>query len=154
MALRAGNAVIVVATESHRESLLPRLRAQGLDIGAAVDGGRYISLDAADTLSTFMINDLPDPARFFKIVGDLMVSAAKAAKGEHPRVAACGECAALLWGQGNVEAAIREEQLWNEIAKTYDVNILCGYPPRNFQSEEDSHIFRRICAEHSAVYSL
>jgi hypothetical protein len=53
-----------------------------------------------------------------------MVSAVKAAMGGYPLVAACGECAALLWAQGNCEATIREEQLWDEIAKTYDVDIL------------------------------
>jgi len=152
-ALKAGNAAIVVATESHRDRLLPRLQADGLDTTAAVVQGRYISLNAADTLSTFMVNDQPDPLRFFKVVGDLILSAANAAKGKHPRVAACGECAPLLLAQGKAEAAIRVEQLWDAIAKTYDVDILCGYPSRGFQHEEDRHIFRRICAEHSAVYS-
>ena len=60
--------MIVVATESHRDSLLPRLQAHGLDIGAAIKQGRYISLDAADTLSTFMVNDQPDPVRFLKVL--------------------------------------------------------------------------------------
>ena len=152
-ALRPENAVIVVATELHRGSLLPRLQAHGLDIGAAIEQGRYISLDAAETLSTFMVNDQPDPVRFLKVTRDLVVAAAKAAKGEHPRVAACGECAPLLWAQGNAEAAIRVEHLWNEIAKTYHVDILCGYPLVSFHSEQDSHIFQRICAEHSAVHS-
>ena len=151
--LKAGNAAIVVATESHRDRLLPRLQAAGLDIAAAVVQGCYISLNAADTLSTFMVNDLPDPLRFFKVVGDLILSAANAAKGEHPRVAACGECAPLLWAQGKAEAAIRVEQLWDQIAKTYDIDILCAYPSRSFHREEDSQIFQRICAEHSAVYS-
>ena len=45
------------------------------------------------------------------------------------------------------------EHLWNEIAKTYDVDILCGYPLGSFQGGMDSHIFQRICAEHSAVHS-
>jgi DNA-binding NarL/FixJ family response regulator len=152
-ALKAGNAAIVVATESHRDSLLPRLRAHGLDIAAAIGQGRYISLNVADTLSTFMVNDLPDPGRFFTIVGDLILSAANAAKVKHPRVAACGECAPLLWAQSKAETAIRVEQLWDEIARTYDVDILCGYPSSGFQREEDRHIFRRICAEHSDVYS-
>jgi hypothetical protein len=71
-ALKAGNGAIVVATESHRDRLLPRLQADGLDIAAAVVQGCYISLNAADTLSTFMVNDLPDPLRFFKVVGDLV----------------------------------------------------------------------------------
>jgi hypothetical protein len=53
-----------VATESHRDSLLLRMRARGLDIAAAVDEGRYIALDAPDTLSTFMVNDQPAPSIF------------------------------------------------------------------------------------------
>ena len=92
-ALRAGNAAIVVSTESHRDSLLPRLQAYGLDVGAAIEQGRYIALDAADALPTFMLNGMPDPVRFMKILGDLVATAAKAGKGEHTRVAIFGECA-------------------------------------------------------------
>ncbi len=149
-ALKTGNAVIVIATESHRDRLLPRLQAHGLDIGAAIEQGRYISLDAADTLSTFMVNDQPDPVRFSKVTGDLIVGAAKAAKGERPRVAACGECSPLLWAQGNAEAAVRLEYLWDGIAKTYDVDVFCGYTLGSFQGGIGSQIFQRICAEHSA----
>jgi CheY-like chemotaxis protein len=151
-ALRAGNAAIVVATESHRDRLLPRLQSHGLDIGAAIEQGTYISLDAAGTLSTFMVNDLPDPARFLQAAANLFAAAVKAAKGEHPRVSVCGECDPPLWKLGNGQAAIRLEQLWNEVAKTYDIDILCGYPLGSFHGKQDSHIFQRICAEHSAVY--
>jgi CheY-like chemotaxis protein len=152
-ALKSGSAAIVIATESHRDSLLLRLQAHGLDIGAAIEQGRYISLDAADTLSTFMVNDQPDPVRFQKAVSDTIVAAAKAVKGERLRVVACGECAPLLWARGNAEAAIRVEHLWDELAKTYNLDTLCGYPLDSFQSEPDSLIFQRICAEHSAVHS-
>ena len=69
-ALKAGNAAIVVATESRRNSLLRRLQGLGLDIGAAIEQGRYIALDAADMLSTFMIHDVPDPVRFLNVSGD------------------------------------------------------------------------------------
>ena len=152
-ALKAGNAVIVVATESHRDGLLPRLQAHGLDIGAAIEQGRYISLDAADTLSTFMVEGLPDPTRFLRVASDLVVTAAKAAKGDHPRVAVCGECAPILWAQGKADAAIRLEHLWDEVAKSYDVDILCGYPLGSFQGGMGSHIFDKLCAAHSAVHS-
>jgi len=152
-ALKAGDAVIVVATESHRESLLPRLQTHGLNIGAAIEQGIYISLDAADTLSTFMVNSMPDPVRFLKVAGDLVMAAAKAAKGEYPRVAACGECAPLLWAQGNAEAAIRLEHLWDDIAKSHNIRVLCGYPLDSFQGGMGSHIFARLCAAHSVVHS-
>ena len=152
-ALKAGNAVIVVATESHRDSLLPRLQAYGLDIGAVIEQGRYISLDAAETVSTFMVNDLPDPGKFLRVTGDLIAEAAKAVKVEPARVAACGECAPLLWAQGKAEAAIRLEHLWDEIAKSHGLDVLCAYPLGSFQGGMDSHIFERICAEHSVVHS-
>jgi CheY-like chemotaxis protein len=152
-ALKAGNAAIVVATESHRDSLLPRLQAHGLDIGAAIEQGRYIALDAADTVSKFMLNDLPNPAPFLELAGTLIATVAKSASGEHPRVAVCGECDPPLWTLGDGEAAIRLEQLWNVIAMRYDVDILCAYPLSIFDDEQGSHIFQRICAEHSAVHS-
>jgi hypothetical protein len=152
-ALNAGNAVIAVATESHRDSLLLRLRARRLDIGAAIEQGRYISLDASETVSTFMVNDLPDPGKFLKVTGDLIAEAAKAVKVEPARVAACGECAPLRWAQGKAEAAIQLEHLWDEIAKSHGVDVLCAYPLGSFQGGMDSHIVQRICSEHSAVYS-
>ena len=152
-ALRAGNAAIVVSTESHRDSLLPRLQAYGLDIGTAIEQGRYIALDAADTVSKFMLNDVPNPAPFLELAGRLITTAAKSATREHPRVAVCGECDPPLWALGEGEAAIRLEQLWNVIAMRYDVDILCGYPLSIFDDEQGGHIFQRICAEHSAVHS-
>jgi DNA-binding response OmpR family regulator len=79
-ALEAGNAVIVIATESHRKSLLQRLQEHGVDVAAAIEQGRYVSLDVADTLSTFMVNDVPDAARCLKVAGDLVMEAAKAAQ--------------------------------------------------------------------------
>lgn len=152
-ALNAGNAAIVVATEPHRERILQKLQANGLDIPSAINQGRYIALDAAETLSTFMINDLPDPLRFLKIVSDLIVTASRAAKGEYLRVAACGECAPLLWAEGKTEAAIQLEHLWDEVANMYDVDILCGYVMKSFEREPERLIYERICVQHSAVRS-
>src|SRR5437867_6982984 len=83
-ALEAGNAVIVIATEPHRTSLIQRLQAHGADVVTATDQRRYIPLDAAETLATFMVNDVPDPYQFQKAVGDLFAAAAKGANGERP----------------------------------------------------------------------
>jgi DNA-binding NarL/FixJ family response regulator len=152
-ALKAGNAAIVVATESHRDSLLPRLQAYGLDIGTAIEQGRYIALDAADALPTFMLRGMPDSVVFLKLLGDLIGTAAKAAQGEQARVAIFGEMCHVLWAQGNAEAAIQVENLGNQLAKTYDVDILCGYSLSSVQGGMHTRVFERICAEHSAVYS-
>ena len=150
--LEAGNAVIVVATESHRQAFFERLQEHGVDVAAAIEQRRYIPLDVTETLSTFMVNDLPDPFRFQKAVGDLFAAAAKGAKGEHRSVAACGECSPVLWAEGKADAAIQIEHLWDELAKAYDVDTLCGYVLSGFQREQESHICERICAKHSTVY--
>jgi hypothetical protein len=152
-ALEDGNAVIVIATESHRKSLLQRLHEHDVDVAAAIGQGRYISLDVADTLSTFMVNDLPDAARCLKVAGDLVMQAEKAAQREPSHVAVCGECAPILWAQGKADAAIQVEHLWDEIARKLEVDILCGYVLNSFQRKQESHVYERICAEHSAVYS-
>jgi hypothetical protein len=152
-ALEAGDVAIVVATESHRDNLVEKLKAQGLDMDAAIWQGTYISLDAAKTLSTFMVNDMPDSARFFEVVGGLITKAAKAGKREHSRIVACGECAPLLWAEGKANAAIRLEQLCHQLGRTYGIDILCGYRLSDFHGEKDEHVFQSICREHSAIYS-
>src|SRR4029077_11153632 len=107
VALKAGGAAIAVTTESPRDSLVLRLKAQGLDVDAAIQQGTYVQLDPTKTLSTFMVNGMPDAARFFASVGDLIKAAAKAATGESSRVVACGECSPVLWAEGKADAAIR-----------------------------------------------
>jgi DNA-binding NarL/FixJ family response regulator len=152
-ALKAGNAAVVVATKSHWDNLLPRLQAYGLDIGTAIEQGRYIALDAADALPTFMLRGMPDSVLFLKLLGDLIETAANATKGQQARVAIFGEMCHLLWAQGNAEAAIQVEKLGNQLVKTYDVDILCGYSLSSVQGWMKSPIYEKICAEHSAVYS-
>jgi DNA-binding NarL/FixJ family response regulator len=79
-ALKVGKAVILIATDLHQRGLLQRLQARGMDVAALVDQKRYISLDVADSLPTFMVDDSPDPVRVAKAVRDPIVEAAKAAK--------------------------------------------------------------------------
>ena len=100
-----------------------------------------------------MVNDLPDPVLFSKVTGNLVARTAKSVEGDHARVAACGECAPLLWERGNAEGAVRLERLWDEIARSYGVQVLCGYPQSSFQGPTEGDTFDRICAEHSSVLS-
>lgn len=152
-ALKNGNAAILIATEAHREKLLASLHAYGLDVRAAIEQGRYTALDNAETISTFMVNDLPDPAQFLRVTGDLIKRTAKSVGGEHARIAACGECAPLLWESGNTEGAVRLERLWDDVARSYGIQVLCGYPLGSFRGGTGSYEFERICAEHSRVFS-
>jgi hypothetical protein len=98
-ALAAGDAAIVVASRSHREALVDRLAAYGSGMSRAAGEGRYISLDADDTLAKFMIEGCPDATRFAVAIGGIVADAAAACKTGH--VAIFGEAVAILWAEGS-----------------------------------------------------
>lgn len=49
------------------------------------------------------------------------------ASGHHRKVRLFGEMVSLLWTTGNTEAALRLEELWNEVTEAYRVALLCTY---------------------------
>ena len=150
-ALGAGDAAVVIATREHREGLAARLRIRGLDTGMAIAQGRYILLDAAETLARIAPGGSPDRVRFAEIVGGVMARAMTVPEGEPRRIAAFGEMVALLWADGKPDAAICLEQLWNGLAKTYSFHLRCAYPMSSFCREEHGDLLLKVCAEHSAV---
>ena len=125
----------VIATESHLQTILQRLEADGVDVVGAIDERRYIPLDVDETLSTFMVKDKPDPVRFQKAVGNLF-SVAKGEKGEDRRVAACGETAPTAWAEGKAEDAVQIEHFWVAMYRLHDVeNVWCYLLQRQPDSE-------------------
>lgn len=103
--LRSRNVAIVVATESHRVLILQRLRTDPVNVDIAAKQRRYIPVDAAEMLSTFMVHGIPDPARCAKALGDLITGADKGPTKGDPRVAICEECcnsSTLCSGDGNL----------------------------------------------------
>lgn len=150
-ALRAGDSVVILATEDHRDGLESRLRASEIDVAKVSAQGRYISLDAAETLEKFMVGAHPDPVRFSEMTKNLFESATPSAQGTTPHIFAFGEMVAVLWASGNSEGALRLEQLWNEALRIYPLTLRCAYPMTGFNRGDDGHLFRKICSEHSDV---
>jgi DNA-binding NarL/FixJ family response regulator len=150
-ALDAGHAVVLVASGPRRQEIDQRLRASGVDVDRALEDGRYLPTDLEDMLSTFIVEGRLDEARFLNTATTLLMKASKASDGALRRVAACGDATATVWRQGNASAAIRLEQLWDQFARTWNVDIFCGYATPEPGHDEES--FRRICALHSAVHA-
>ena len=139
-ALNAGNPAIALVAESHRGSLLHKLRAHGVDVDAAAQEGSYVSLDAAEDL---------DPERFVEIVRSAIEATTKTGKTGHSRVAFCGERAGRLWAQGNAEAAIHIERFCEELTTKYNIDILCGYPSGSLAADYGKEAFNAVYASHS-----
>jgi len=152
-ALGTGHSVIALLTDSGREQVHLRLQARGVDVESAARQGRYVWLDVATALSSFMVDGWPDEARFWSVVHPLAMQAARASKAEHPRIAAFGECAPGLLRDGKAAAAIRLEQLWDDACRTYEMDTFCGYLMDVPRSGEHGGVFQEICAAHSAIYS-
>lgn len=152
-ALNGGSAVVVFASESHRNRLISRLQASGIDMTAAINQRRYVPLDAVDILSKFMVDDLPDPIRLFKVLSELIATVSSGIGGGHTPIVACGGLAPVLLSQGKPESAIRLEQLWDQVVKRYGFDTICTYSRNSFEREQDRDAFQRICGLHSSVHS-
>ena len=86
VALDNGNASLVIATESHRAHLLQKLRADAVDVDAAVERGLLILLDVADSLSTFTVDTPTDENRSARMPY-MIVEAVRRAEERHLHVA-------------------------------------------------------------------
>lgn len=138
---------VIIATRAHREGLITHLSSLGFDIPELEKSGQLTMLDAAETLSQFMVDGSPDPFLFDRLVGSLI--AALAGRGRPIR--AFGEMVALLCAEGNSSGAILLEELWNDLGKKHTFVLYCAYPIRGFTGEEDSQPFGHICKSHSRV---
>lgn len=146
-AINSGDAALVVATPQHRNGLEELLQANGVDTPGAIKAGRYVSLDAADTLSKFMIDGAPEPTRFKEVIGGVLASVTDG----RSRVRAFGEMVALLWAEGNQTAAIRLEQLWNDLQNSHSFSLFCAYPMNGFGGQRFAESHGGVCSVHSRV---
>lgn len=146
-ARKAGEGVLVIATPEH----LGRLQTLLGDAPAEMrrDGpDAFVVLDARDTLATFMVGGMPNERRFLDVVGSLVRQVSD--HGQRP-VRAFGEMVALLYSDGNAEGAARLEALWDKLAASHHLSLLCAYPMSAFPDAGHRQAFECICAAHSQV---
>jgi MEDS: MEthanogen/methylotroph, DcmR Sensory domain len=142
----SGDSVIIIATPSHIELLNERLRKQGFDLETMSATDQYITLDANEVLSKFMVNDWPDE----KLFNDEVTQIISRAKKNDRKVRAFGEMVALLWEQGLNGATVYLENLWHELHRKKSFTIYCAYPKSGF-TQDVNHSIDTICKTHSKV---
>jgi PAS domain S-box-containing protein len=150
-AIAVGDGGVVIATKAHLDGLGARLRARGFDTATAISQGRYVPVDAEETLPRVMANGQVDETRFNEIIGDLLTRARTAADCPDSRIAVFGELVALLWAEGKAQEAIRVEGLWNNLARKHYLSLLCAYPIVGFDNDRQIEPFLKMCAQHSGV---
>jgi hypothetical protein len=122
--LRRGNGVVVIASPTHTDLFLTRLREHELDPGAFLKSGQLELHDVELTLRKFMRHDHPDWDDFRRCMGAVFERVRAFGRGT---TRAYGEMVNVLWQEGKQEAAIRLEEYWNELARLYPFSVFCGY---------------------------
>ena len=148
-ALRSGNSVLIVATAAHRAELVKNLKDSNVDVRSLAREGRFIMFDARETLETFMVNGMPDADLFERSVGEILRETRKKAIGSEKGLTVFGEMVALLWDEGQRQAALALEELWNAALSDRSFHLHCAYPRRFFNDGESG--MDSICQTHSHV---
>jgi len=148
-----GLGAVAIATREHIAAFTNGLHEKGFDVERTCTNGQLTFLDADELLSTFMAGGLPDAARFRRSMDGILGSHARFGDPTRERrpVLAFGEMTDLLARQGNLEGALRLEELWNELAETYTFSLLCAYSLGAFSEDTHDAALRAICNQHAHV---
>jgi hypothetical protein len=138
-------AVILIATEAHRSAIKRYLKSDG-NVDVLEASGQLSFLDAAELMSTFMVDGIPDPTLFKAGIRTLIERASRDERtGRSREVRLFGEMVSLLWPT-NRAAAERLEELGNEVIEEYSIPILCGY---SLNGPGRSHLSESLLKAHS-----
>ncbi len=142
--LAAGAPAIVIATPEHVRAFRDELAARGADVDGAVACGRLVFRDARETLVALMVGGKPDPKRFDEVVGNEV--ARMVATSSQP-LRAYGEIVDLLCADGQADAAVALERLWNGLATRHTFSLFCAYVLDRF-ADGGRALFAQVCREH------
>lgn len=143
--IEADEVCVVIATADHRRRIAAELCAGGIDVAGLEADYRYIAVDAENLLNSFFANGRLDRYRFHDRVGMLQTQAASSGR----PVRVFGEMVALLVSRGHVPVAIELEDLWNELGRSQEFVLLCGYARAAFSGPLGKKNMNRICALHT-----
>jgi hypothetical protein len=125
-----GERLLVVARPARVEAFARRLDELGASAAEAQHAGRLVLRDAAELLARFMVDGMPDEARFTETVGGLVDGLRLRDRGQaRPAgIRAYGEMVALLWEEDQRAAAIALEACWNRLIAARRIALYCAYP--------------------------
>ena len=148
-----GLGAVAIATRQHIAAFTRGLHEKGFDVERTCTHGQLTLLDAEELLASFMVGAMPDASRFRRAMDGVLGSHSRFGDGARERrpVLAFGEMTDLLSRQGNIDGAIRLEELWNELAETYTFSLLCAYSLDAFSEDRHDAALRAICNQHAHV---
>jgi hypothetical protein len=144
--LASGWPAVVIATAEHWSLVAPHLVNRGFDLERIQARDDLVVVDAQKTLGSFMIDGAPDALLFRETVVPLIERACQGRRDGVIR--AYGEMVDILWQAGQTVAAVKLEMLWNELARSHDFALLCGYSMGHFYKHA---ALDEVCAQHTHI---
>jgi signal transduction histidine kinase len=131
--LAQGEPCLLIATREHVAGITAELGIRGQDCEALEKTGRLIGVNAQEMLRKLAPAAELDADLCRRVLGDLISGVAESSDSN---LVVYGEMVDLLWKSGNPQAAIRLEQIWNDLQKDYPIRLLCGYAAQMFGCED------------------
>jgi hypothetical protein len=144
--LRLDEQLIVIARPVHWAAIIDRLESLNVPAGRELASGRLIVKDAMDSLRRLSSGGRPSPELFDHVIG-----APVRDLGGRRRVRAYGEMVDILAQRGDLRCALELEALWNGLAASFPLSLMCGYSAAHFVSASTHAPLRAICAAHTSV---
>jgi DcmR-like sensory protein len=143
----AGEAAVIIATPAHIALFTEALP----EAPAALDRGQLVVLDADACLKTFMVDGMLDREAFVATVTAVLERVRATG---YPRMRLYGEMVNLLWQHDELAAAVRLEELWNELLAAEQLPLLCAYRIDNFDRHAHRHAVDSIGKVHSHMIPI
>ncbi len=149
--LRSGEQIVMVTSEATRIGVAQRLQARNINLAMLAVQGQYVAQDSAVALSQVMRDGRPDKARLAEMINGLDRLRPAIPKGPRGRLTIFGDMAAVLCRNGDFEAALELERIWDELTRPLPFFTVCSYPSDCFEHSAARHQLPSVCAAHSAV---
>lgn len=149
--LNAGKAFLAVLLPEDNRDLIRSLRSRGINTEEVIARRRLVLMDSSGLSAQYLVNGRLDSAGAWS--GS--VSLVEMMKSNNPGIAICagGQWAPVLLAQGNQEAALQIERIWDRIARLYNVEVFCAYVTGSSQNALEIPLYRQVSAIHSLVRS-
>jgi hypothetical protein len=149
-ALVRGESVVLILRTGFAARPEKILASRGLDLVTAARNGQYQQFGAAEVLSKIMVDQLPVWQKFSAQIVPVLARAAAASKAPNHHIEIFGEAVALLFEQGNHQAALEIEKFWDLLSESYNFSLHCAYPISSFEGD-NAMLFASVCHLHSAT---
>lgn len=143
--LQPEEAIIIIATHSHRKAIQRNLLALGVPLDEGMQRGQYNFFDADVLLTAFVEDGEFDIGKAESMLGEILENVRK----RYQSIRAFGEIVDLQWQRGDKDNAKALERLWGKLINQHSASLLCAYRVDNLAPASYPHDIECLCATHT-----